>query len=372
MALLISILGFNLLVLLHELGHLLIARLTHMRVLKFSIGFGPALARVTHRGTLYQIALIPVGGFVQIEGMSGAAETGGPESYLSKPLWQRALMVSAGPAANFLFAGFVYFYLFFTFNALSYDGGGRLPTTVVREVSGAAAAGGMRAYDTIEQINGTSVQTFRAIREITGASGGATLSMVVARPPEGARPEYIKREIGEADPGLWIAVPKPDPSWPRVTLTVTPERTAQGLLLGVVPDLARFGAESWLTASRFAVTESYALIRKFLGLIGQALRREETLQVASVVKITEVGADTVKMGSEWFLDLLALLSLNLGFLNLLPLPALDGGRLIFIAVEAVARRPVPPRLEGLIHGLGILLLMAVMVWAIGADIAALF
>ena len=107
-------------------------------------------------------------------------------------------------------------------------------------------------------------------------------------------------------------------------------------------------------------------------MLGRAIKGEDDAQVASVIKITEIGADTVKMGSEWFLSLLAILSVNLGLLNLLPFPALDGGRLVFIAVEAVARRPVPRQIEMVIHAVGMLLIMGLMLFIIFGEVAEKF
>ena len=98
---------------------------------------------------------------------------------------------------------------------------------------------------------------------------------------------------------------------------------------------------------------------------------EESVEVASVVKITAISADTVNMGKEWFLNFLAFLSLNLAFLNLLPFPALDGGRLIFLAIEAISRRPVPQKLEMVVHGIGIMLLLLLTLWVTTKDILSL-
>ncbi len=367
MSILIAILGFNLLVVLHELGHFLLARLTGMRVLKFSIGFGPALISAKRGDTTYQFALIPVGGFVQVAGMNSSEERD-PDSYHGRPIWQRALMVSAGPVANLLFAVGLYLYLFASFNALSYEGGARLPTLMVREVSGPAEKAGLRPFDSIKRINDTHVQSFQELRQATGRSQGKPLKLSVLRSPSGERPPFEYKSVGESDPGLVLAIPQEGEDWKPLELEIQPLETPKGYLLGIIPDLVRFGAEDLPTAGRFAVSESYALISKFLKMLKRALEQKEEVQVASVVKITEVGADRVKMGSEWFLELLALLSLNLAFLNLLPLPALDGGRLLFLLIEAVARRPIPQRLEGLVHGIGILFLMGVMIWAVGSDL----
>lgn len=369
MPILIAILGFSILIVVHELGHFLVARATGMRVIKFSVGFGPAILAVQRGGTTYQIAAFPVGGFVQVAGMGPNQEDQGPGSYLEKPLWARAAMVSAGPLFNFGFAWLVYVYLFSSFNAVTYEWQ-REATAVVREVRGAAEAGGMQPWDTIEQINGERIRSFKDLQAATGKYGGEPMTIVVARPPAGERPPLTRHDTPVED--LQFALPVARDDYERVTLMVKPDETERGYLLGVSPAFGRFGATGIVASAGFATGETWAV----LAAIGRTIQRwvagTEKAQVASVVKITEIGADTVKMGQEWFLNLLALLSINLGLLNLLPFPALDGGRLVFIGIEAVARRPVPRGVEMAIHAVGMLVLLGLMVVVMAGEIAEKF
>lgn len=377
MSLIIAILGFNMLVIVHEFGHYLVARLTGMTVVKFSIGFGPAIIRYHRGGTVFQFSAIPVGGYVQINGLTGEGDRlnhdlGLPEdsgSYLSKPLWKRFAMVAAGPAFNFGFAALIYVYLFSSFSALSFGGfRQRAPMNVAREVSGAAAAGGMRPYDTVERIDDVEIHSFQDIRRATGASEGRPMRVIVARPPEGQRPAYVRKSRDHVAEGLVAALPVPDPGWPRVELTITAQDLGpRGLLLGFVPDMARFGASSFGSAVRFAVDESWTSMTLMFRILGRIMKGEEKAELHSPIKITRMGADSVDLGLEWALTLLALFSINLGVINLLPLPALDGGRLAFVAIEMVARKPVPRKVENILTGLGVLLLMALMIYAVGKD-----
>ena len=370
MPVLVAILGFSILIVVHELGHYLVARATGMRVLKFSVGFGPAILSVQRGGTVYQLAAFPIGGFVQVAGMGTANEDRAPGSYLDRPLWARAAMVAAGPLFNFGFAWLVYLYLFSTFNAVTYEWQ-REPTAAVRAVHGAAEAGGMLPNDIVESVNGQPIVSFSDLQKATGELGGAPMSIVVARPPDGLRPALTPFDTGKV-PGLRFAVPRPADDWERVTLTIKPEETEKGYLLGVSPDFARFGAANIGVAARFATTETWTVFVAIGRTIERWIAGTEKAQVASVVKITEIGADTVRMGQEWFLNLLALLSINLGLLNLLPFPALDGGRLVFIGIEAIARRPVPRGVEMAIHAVGMLVLLGLMVVVMAGEIAEKF
>ena len=257
MSILIAVLGFSLLIVVHELGHYLIARATGMRVERFSVGFGPPVVQVERGGTVYQVAAFPVGGYVAVAGMGATQEDHAPGSYLSRPLWARAAMVAAGPVFNFGFAALVYFYLFDSHTAVSYEWH-REATHVVRESSGAAAAAGIRAGDAIESINGEAIANFRDLKAATGKHGGAPMTVVVARPPEGEsstpepRPTLVE--------GLVFTAPAPTAAWTRLTLTVTPEKTEAGFLLGVSPVFGRFGAADTATAARFAVSETWAVL----------------------------------------------------------------------------------------------------------------
>ena len=188
MSIVIAIIGLGLLVLVHEFGHYIAARLCGMHVLRFSIGFGPALLKIqTQSGMLWQIALLPLGGFVQVEGM-GDDEGDSPGSYKKRPLWQRAAMVAAGPMANLLFASAIYFVLFASFQASNIGGVPSLTSNVIASVEGAAEAAGIKAGDMIIAINGQKVARFLDIRKAVGAN--ETLQIELVRAPEGEKITY--------------------------------------------------------------------------------------------------------------------------------------------------------------------------------------
>ena len=448
MSIIIAILGFSLLVFVHELGHFIFAKFTGMEVEKFSIGFGPALYKFGQK-TQYQIALLPFGGFVQIKGlvpkpqptpspprtlkdieeewgMEGvfspedlnrsveamAQET--PEeteeekalreaeeqegSFQSKSLWARFLVVSGGPLFNLAFTILVFWWLFGTNSAFSVHEY-RTPTLTFKEVSGAAAAAGVKAGDVLLKINGEPVKSFYQLKRATVSSGGEPLTLTLARPAEGQvgaivvtslfkscqeeliaelakAPNQIKRasidQYCAPLKGVSQYAPSADPSWPVLTLKVKPQEIKEGVYkLGLTPEVARFGGANLWQDLSLAYTETLGLIKLMTQKIIGGLRGTEQVEIASVVKITAITADTIRLGNEWFINFLAFLSLNLAFLNLLPFPALDGGRLIFLAIEGVSRRPVPQRVEMIVHGIGILILITLTLWVTAKDILSL-
>jgi regulator of sigma E protease len=475
-SILISILGFGLLVFVHELGHFLFARLTGMKVDVFSIGFGPTLYHVKRGDTTYQLALLPFGGYVKIRGLApeppteeelekeldeeeaerahqakvargeatlsdlerawglegpfeasdelkarlGQAHTEEPESseapsaqpsppqepeegsFQSKGLWARFLVIAGGPLFNVLFTMAVFGGLLASNNALSVLQQRELSLRVDAP-SGAALESGMKAGDVLLSVNGEALTSFFDLKDHTAQSQGAPMEIELARPPEGAPIHYeavnyqvdcaerfkrinaqtkqplsqedLKEFITlECDPfeGVTLYRPVAREDWEKIPLTVTPKEVSEKTyMIGVAPTLARFGTESVSGALSLATQESLGLMKMMYEKLLGAARGREDVEVASVVKITAISADTVKMGYSWFLNFLGFLSLNLALLNLLPLPALDGGRLIFIAIEAVSRRPVPERIEALVHGIGVIFLIALTIWVTTKDILSL-
>lgn len=384
MSLVITILGLSLLVVVHELGHFLAARAVGMRVIKFSIGFGPAVVRYTGPETVYQIAAIPIGGYVQVEGLGGGSEgdemaaivdrkslSGADRRYEARPLWQRTLFVAAGSTFNFAFAFLVFFGLFAsaTGTTIGFKKDATLVVDRVKPESGAALAG-LRPGDVIERIDGRPTERFSDLRRAVGQSEGRPLRLTIARPPAGAEMPIEWRPYG--DDGLLAAVPAPPADWPRQVIAVTPTESERGFLLGINPRVRTFGAEGPGAAAVLAWHETLALSGFILEGIGKLFAGSDEVQLGSVVKMAQLGADQVEMGWGWFLPFLAFISVNLGLLNLLPIPGLDGGRLLFIGIEAVARRPVPPRFEMLVHAVGLLFLFGLIGFVLFRDIAESF
>jgi regulator of sigma E protease len=329
LAILVAILGLAVLMVVHEGGHHLVARAFKLRVLRFSIGFGPALWRHQPRGsdTVYQVALIPFLAYVQVAGMNPFEESDPNDkgSYANASLTARIMTVFAGPLANYLFAMGLFLFAFVTF------GNPVLTTEVEVMPDTPAAAAQMRSGDVVVKIDGADVKDFGAMREIIMESPGKPLRVGVLR---------------EGQP---------------VELTVTPEGKGEGGsgLIGVRPERA-YEAMTFSEALTASVTHPAIVVRDLVVGLVHLITQKEKPQVGGPVIIVKYGAEMVQAGTYDILYFLAKLSAYLGGFNLLPVPALDGGRLMFLLYEAVARRKPNARMEAQIHAVGLLMFLALL------------
>lgn len=329
--LLAAIFGLALLMVVHESGHHLVARAFKMRVLRFSIGFGPAIWRHQPKGsdTVYQVALVPFLAYVQIAGMNPFEESDPDDkgSYANASLTARILTVIAGPLANYLFATVLFF------GALMI-GGQHVPTTVVEVVEGGAAAQGqMKSGDEIVSISGTRIETFEQMREIILANPGQALDVEVLR--EG----------------------KP------VNLEVTPEPKGDngGGLIGVAPASTKRVPVAVDEALAISFARPAEVVYRLVVGLGRIATGKEKASLTGPVGISREIGKAAHRGLDDYLYILGMLSAYLGGFNLLPIPALDGGRLMFLLYEGVARRKPNARIEAHIHAIGLLMFLALMV-----------
>jgi regulator of sigma E protease len=331
-AILVAILGLALLMVVHESGHHLVARAFKMRVLRFSIGFGPPLWKHQPEGsdTVYQVALIPFMAYVQIDGMNPFEESD-PEdagSYANATLTARILTIFAGPLANYLFASVLFFVALLMYGKPSLDP----HSTRVQVIEDTpAAAAQMQDGDTIVSIDGEPVKDFEQMRDI-----------IIKHPNEAL-------EVGIEREGR------------PMTLAITPEPRAQGGggQIGVRPQRT-FGEMSLKEAAIESIERPALVVRDLVVGLARMVMRPEKTEVAGPVQIVKYGALMVEAGPYDLLAFLAKLSAYLGGFNLLPVPALDGGRLIFLGYEAVARRKPNAKLEAQIHMFGLLMFLALI------------
>lgn len=320
-----GILGLALLMVVHEAGHLLAARAFGMRVLRFSIGFGPPLFRYQARGsdTVYQVALIPFLAYVQIAGMNPFEEHD-PEdkgSYANASLVGRISAIVAGPLANYFFASILFF-------AALLLGGKQVETTHVEVIPGGAAeAAGLQDGDKVVQVAGTPIDSWEKMR-----------TSIFARPNE-ATPVVVDRG-GQS-----------------VTLTLTPRPLGKdgGGLIGVRPQPVAMPVGEAVERS---VVQPAAIVALTVKSIYRMVRGEEDAQLTGPLGIMRETEKAAEMGLPVYLSIIGFLSTSVGFFNLLPLPALDGGRLLFLAYEAITRRRPNQKMEAQIHAFGMLLLLA--------------
>lgn len=334
-----AIIAFGVMIMVHELGHFLVAKRVGITVHAFAIGFGPRLLGFRRGQTLYSINAIPFGGYVRMAGedLDDSADSG---SFRTKSVWQRMAVVAAGPAMNLLLAVLL---LMGTALALGVPVG--VSNRVGQLMPGwPAEAAGLRPGDAIVAINGEPMESGQDVIDTIHRSPNTDLRLTVER--DGRRFEIAVRS--RLDPRQNIG------------------------LIGFRPEAVRerMGPARALGWASDTVVETVRII--FTTLIGLIREGGEMLdQLAGPVGAVRFLGEAGAAGAEIFIYTASALSIMIGVFNLLPLPALDGGRLIFLFVEAVRRRPVDPRREGYIHLVGFALLILLLVTLTVRDIGKL-
>ncbi|MDE2303774.1 MAG: site-2 protease family protein [Sphingomonadales bacterium] len=361
-SLIVTVLAFLLLlgplIVLHELGHYLVGRCFGVRARAFSIGFGHELLGWTdRRGTRWKIAVLPLGGYVQFEGDANAAGLPAAEIaalsageregiFWFKPLWQRTLIVLAGPVTNLLVA----FAIFFAFN-LAY---GRItPAPVIAGFAdpSPARAAGLRIGDRIVAIDGAPITSFDQIREKVWPFPGDRLQITAARGP--TRFSVV----------VPIATSTRRDAFGHVT-----EVGQIGIAAGP-PQILRAGP--W-QAARLAVGDQIAILRLMVIGIDQIIEgRRSVRELGGPVRIAQVSGEQLALGWADFVYFVAFISMNLAFINLLPIPTLDGGHLAFYAAEALRGRPVGLRGQEWAFRTGLALVLCLMLFVTANDLASL-
>ena len=333
----LAILAFGMLVIVHEFGHFITAKRGGVQVNEFWIGMGPTLLKKEHNGTLYCLKLLPFGGACVMEGEDEDSES--EHAFGKASLPRRMLIVAAGALMNFL-VGFLIVLAVIQPNG---PNGGYIVSTIdsVNPASTAAAAGGLQAGDEIIEVDGYNI-LMRSDFEIALARGADTTY------------EVVVRRDGEKI------------TLPAVTLEPTIEgedgRKMIGLTFAEQPDSIGMHIN-------MAVRTSVNYARMVWASLGMLVTGQVGVdQLSGPVGVAEVMATTASYSIAAFLQLVAFISINLGVMNLLPLPALDGGRLVFLIIEGIRRKPVPAKYEGYIHAAGLMLLLALMVYVTGQDI----
>lgn len=327
----VAILALGVLVIIHEGGHFLAAKWGGMKVSRFAVGFGPAIWAFERGGTFFQIGAIPFGGYVQIDGMSpeDGTDPEDPASFVNRPRHLRAAAILAGPLANYLLA-YVMLLIFFMFGFASTE---RPPYEVllIQEDSPAQAAG-LQAGDRIMGMGGEPFGEEQSLTSVINASRGAPIPFDVERGDERMVVRVAPRSMGEGGP------------W-RVGVAFK-GLNARPLDVGPGEAVTRAGQE--VVGVTVGIASQLAALFRGVGQLGGPIR---------IIK--DLSGQVRRSGTEAF-RWVAHLSIMLGFFNLLPIPALDGARLLFLVAGAVRRREIEPRLEAVVHGVGFLTLLGVM------------
>src|SRR5580700_6257648 len=344
----------------HELGHFLVARWAGVKVLTFSLGFGPELVGFNDRhGTRWKISAVPLGGYVKFFGDDTEASTPSAEllatmteeeragSFHHKKVGPRAAIVAAGPIANFLLAIVIFTCLFTFFGK---------PSTTARvdmiEANSAAAAAGFEVGDVVMSIDGTKIDSFSDMQRVVSTHAGDDLTFVVKR-GDGTVQLHGTPKLRE--------VKDPFGNVQRMGVLGLTRQTEAGDVVTEPVDPA--------TALWLGVKETWFWVDRTLSYIGGVFTgREAADQFGGPLRIAQISGQVATLGIAALIRLSAVLSISIGLLNLFPVPLLDGGHLLFYAVEAVRGRPLSERAQEMGFRIGLGLVLMLMVFATYNDI----
>ncbi len=355
MYILLAILLLAILIVVHELGHFAAARLTGIEVTEFAVGFGPKLVswKSKKHGTDFSVRLIPLGGFCAFYGEDDPTGEGqkDPRAFAQQKLWKRMITILMGPMMNFVLA-------FLVATTFYWIGGVSTATGVDPYISEVMAAGpaysaGLQAGDVVTKINGEEM--------LDGTMD--TLTGTISAWKEG-------------DPPLVMTIRRGEETLER---TVTPVWDAEekkmriGVLIGGAYRLEtrQVGpAEAAGNAWALCVNASGAILRSLKQLVTTGEGLDQTSGPVGIISV--VSSEVQAGGASAFVQLLALISINLGLMNLLPIPGLDGSRLLFGLIELIRRRPIPPKKEAMVHLAGMVFLFGVLIFFTFKDVIRLF
>lgn len=341
MSIVIALLVFSVIILFHEFGHFLLAKLNKITVVEFSLGMGPRLLSFEAGGTRYSWKLLPFGGSCMMLGEDGEEEEEG--SFGSKSVWARMSVIAAGPIFNFILA---FIMALFIVGNLGYD----VPVLLNVTEGMPAADAGLQAGDRIVKMNGKRIHLYREVQNYSMFHQGETVVFQYER----------DGELHEA--------------------TVTPELTNGSYKYGIGGNINYRQKTNVLQTLEYSAYEVYYWIDTTVSSLGFLFKGGVQLDDMSgpVGVVDAIGTTYQESRDEgafyvWMnlLNIAILLSANLGVMNLLPVPALDGGRLTFLIVEAIRRKRVEPELEAKIHFAGLMLLMLLMVVVMFNDVKKL-
>lgn len=345
------------LVVVHELGHYWVGRYFGVKAEKFSIGFGPQLwGRVDKRGTLWRVAAFPLGGYVQFAGDMNPASAPDEnwqklsdaernQTFQSKSLWKRALIVFAGPAINFIFA-----IILLSGILVAYGQMVNPPVASAIQPDSAAAKADIRVGDRITSLNGVDIDSFQALATEVSVYPGEAVDLRIER-----KGQVIEKSV-------------------LLDVDIQRDRFGNEMrrgLLGLSSNEVQIAEVSLWKAPFVAAGETVNIVRLTLKTLGQMISGKRSVkELGGPLKIAKVSGEYFVLGFSAFIWLAAMISINLGFMNLLPIPMLDGGHLLLYAVEAVRRRPATPQIQDWAFRAGFVMLIGFMLMVTFNDLAS--
>lgn len=380
LTILVALIIFGVIIIVHELGHFIMAKLMGVKVNEFSMGMGPKLLQFGKGETKYTLRAFPVGGFCAMEGedSAGAGEVDlakrpddageapkpsedepaepDPRAFNQKKVWRRILIVIAGPIMNIVL-GFILLLVYFGACIVPDDDGNVYfgSTTVSSMEEGASQEDGLQIGDTILKLDGKTVFTDRDLVMILNSAEDDVFDMVVSRDVDGKKEKITLHQVTFN----WVNSNKNGYSF-----TVSPiPRTFGSVITQSAKMECTVSVMIWRSLGDI-LTGKYG-IRDLSGPVGTVDAIGDTVSGAIAEEHWQDGLGNILM-------MVVLITVNVGLFNLLPLPALDGGRLLFLIWEGVTRKPVPPKYEGMIHAIGLALLLLLILVVTFSDIMKLF
>ncbi len=345
----------GILVFVHEFGHFLFAKLFKVRVLKFSLGFGPKMFGKTIGETEYLISAVPLGGYVKMFGENPDEQEGASAekdaSFAHKKVWQRFLIVLAGPFFNLLFP-IILFFMIFLFMGLP----DTRDTTRVGQVNAKnpAEQAGIEVDDTILAINGTPTTGWLDVLNMVKDSEGKELHFTVLRDGEKIQLQVTPQELPEK--------------------SIFGEEVGKRYMIGIVKADELYYVPTDITgALRAALQQTWMYVSLTVqGFVKLAQRVVPVSELGGPILIAQIAGKQMQAGFINYLFFMGLLSVNLGILNLLPIPVLDGGHLMFLSFEAIRRKPLTEKMQIVMQQVGIVFLGIAMVFVFYNDLLRLF
>jgi regulator of sigma E protease len=335
-----AIFVFGLLVLVHELGHFITAKLTDMRVDEFAIGFGPKILSYKYGETVYSVRSIPLGGFNNIAGMDPEDNNAGERGYSAKSVRARMVVILAGSFMNFLLPLLLFFGIFF-FAGVSTPSMEPVLGTVIEHKP--AAEAGLRAGDRIVRIDGQDIDSWVAFVDTIRDGDGKVFKI-----------EFKRGDVDMA-----------------TTLIPVYDSSSKRAMVGVMSSVDTMQPGLAESASLAVQKTGYILYRMMDGLV-QIFTGESAAELAGPLGVAQMAGEVAQIGFVPLLNFAALLSLNLGIINLFPIPALDGGHFMTLVVEAIRGKPLSAKALRYAQSVGFALLLALMLFATKNDIVRVF
>ncbi len=329
------------LIFVHELGHFLFAKLFGVRVLKFSMGFGPKILGKVVGGTEYVLSAIPLGGYVKMFGENpdeqNVSSVDKQASFAHKKVWQRFFIVLAGPVFNLLFCAFLFFMIFLFVGQPT-----QVDSTRIKEVTenSPAQTAGFVAEDEIVAINGQPTNGWLEVLNGVKESEGNQISIIVQRQEQ------------------------------EIEIRVVPRLEGERYIIGIVGAAELVYTDvSFFESVKYSVAQTWEYITIIAYGVAQLVQNKVSAsELGGPILIAQIAAKQMEAGWLSLISFMGLLSVNLGLLNLLPIPVLDGGHLVFLTFEGIMRKPISERVQIVAQQIGMCLLGTLMIFVFYNDI----